>query len=80
LVAIRFLEVSGTASTFSFNQNDARRTTRLAGIGLNALTADSLETPVELYDVFYSNSAGVLAANGEFLTIKATYSVVNGVR
>ena len=31
LVAIRFLEVSGTASTFSFNPNDARRTTRLAG-------------------------------------------------
>jgi len=78
LVAIRFLEVSGTTNTFSFSPNDARLTTRLVGTGLNAFTADFLGTPVELYDVFYSNSAGVLAANGEFITIEATYRVANG--
>jgi PEP-CTERM motif len=78
LVAIRFLEVSGTTNTFSFVPNNPRLTTQLVGLSLNAQSADFIGAPLEHYDVFYSNAAGVLDANGDYITIESKF-LFNGV-
>lgn len=78
LVSIQIFEVSGGVNQFNFVPNNPRLTTRLTGSSLTAQSADFVGAPLELYDVFYSNAAGVLDANGEFLTIESFFRVSSG--
>jgi len=73
LTNIRFYEVTSVVNQFTFAPGSSAMNTRLAG-NLTGVNNDFTGAPNEYYDVFYSNSDGTFNANGQFITIEATYN------
>lgn len=73
LTNIRFYEVTSIVNQFTFAPGSTAMNTRLAG-NLSGANNDFTGAPNEYYDVFYSNSDGTFNANGEYVTIEATYT------
>jgi hypothetical protein len=75
LNSVRFWEVTGPVTPFTFAFNSSEMTTQL-GVGTLSPTNDDFnQLPVENYDVFYSDANGNFNLNGNYVTVEAIYPV-----
>lgn len=72
LTSVSFWEATSRILRFDFSTNSSQLTTRLAN-PLSAGNRDFAASPLEPYDVFYSNADGTPNIDGGFITIEATY-------
>src|SRR5690349_5408781 len=72
LTLINITEVSRIPSPHFFAPNSPQMTTQLGA--LNAVNNDFQGVPTEVYDVFYSDAAGNVNVNGNYVTIEGRYA------
>ncbi len=86
LQSIRIWEITYSTQSVDFAINDAKLTSRITGAALTGSNRDfGFFAGDENYDVFFSDAAGALDANGSYLTIEGNCNVayncfnINGV-
>lgn len=74
LVSLTFWERTGGSAPnpFTFGANSPEITTRRSD-PLSLTNRDFVGTPVEFYDVFYSNADGSFNLDGEFISVEADF-------
>jgi len=77
LVSIRFVEVTGSPTSYTFGANSAQLLNQLPGalgVGNNDFTGLS----TEFYDVFYSTASGTPDPNGDYVSIECRFDNNSG--